>query len=67
MSIRTTDEDPMNPFAYAWGATSGWRPFEQRSLMSERTLHPVKGKKLSEKTNVWGIVRVNASLLIKAH
>lgn len=55
LAIQTTDDDGHNPWAYAYGGTDGWRPPEQMRTKTNNTLRHLKGKKLGEKTNVWGV------------
>lgn len=55
MATRTTEDDPHNPYAYMLAGTPGWAPLELCRLKSRRTFVPVKGYKVGEKTNVWGI------------
>ena len=56
LAIRTSENDPFNPFAYATDVgTPCWQPFEQYSLNSFGSRLPLKGHKLGEATNVWGI------------
>lgn len=56
-----------NPLAYVGEGTDAWRPIEQEPLDSQRTMHPMKGEKLSQKTNVWGVGAIIMRLMSRDH
>lgn len=63
LAICTDEQDPDNPFAYLDAGTPYWTPPELILLHDGRTMLPIKGPKLGEKTNVWGIGAIMSRLI----
>ena len=66
VAIMTSDDDPMNPYAYNGGdGTVGWEPPEMLPMADRTTFRPTPVDRLGSKTNVWGIGAIVVALMNK--